>query len=82
MTNNTQIEINIIFGRYDQTAIKGFNKDLTAIAEKWDLKTKYTSFSVVEKQKSNVKRLKDIDASGVRRSKRLAEKKIAKKIRL
>ena len=29
MTNNTQIEINIIFGRYDQTAIKGFNKDLT-----------------------------------------------------
>jgi hypothetical protein len=79
MTNNTQIEINIIFGQYDQTSIEGFNKDLNAIAEKWGLKTKSTSFSVVEKPKSQVKRLKDIDASGVRRSKRQAEKQLLKK---
>ncbi len=35
--------------------------DLNAIAEKWGLKTKSTSFSVMEKPKSQVKRLKDID---------------------
>ena len=51
MTNNTQIEINIIFGRYDQAAIEGFSKDLAAIAVKWDLQTKATNFTVIEKKK-------------------------------
>ncbi len=76
MSNNSQIEINIIFGRYDQAAIEGFSKDLAALAVKWDLQTKATSFSVVEKKKRRIKRLKTIDVSVLRRSQRIAKKQL------
>ena len=74
MNNNSQIEINIIFGRYDQAAIEGFSKNLAAIAVKWDFQTKATSFSVVEKKKMRIKSLKGIHVSDLRRSQRLAQK--------
>ena len=79
MNNNSLIEINIIFGRYDQAAIDGFSKDLTAIAEKWHLQTKATSFTVIEKKTTKVKRLKEINVANLRRSQRLEQKQLLKK---
>ena len=76
MSNNSQIEINIIFGRYDQATIEGFSKDLAAIAVKWDLQTKATSFSVVEKTTKKIKRKKPIVVSDLRRSKRIEQKQM------
>ena len=77
--NNSLIEINKVFGRYDQAAIEGFSKDLNAIAEKWHLQTKATSFSVIENKKARIKRLKPKYVSDIRRSQCQAEKQLQKK---
>ena len=74
MSNNSQIEINIIFGPYDQATIEGFSKDLAAIAVNWDLQTKATSFSVVERTTKRIKRKEPIVVSDLRRSQRIEQK--------
>ena len=71
MNNQSQIEIQMVFGQYDKTLIDGFCKDLSALAEKWQLQTKSTCFSIKEQKKKRIKRL---DATELRRSSRLAAK--------
>ena len=53
MNNHSQIEIQMVFGQYDQTLIDGFSKDLAALAEKWQLQTKSTCYSFKETKKSD-----------------------------
>ena len=74
MDSNLIIELNVVFARYDQATINGFSVDLAAIAEKWALQTKTTSFSVKEKRR----RVKRLNANGdvpKRRSPRLEAKR-------
>ena len=51
MNNQSQIEIQMVFCQYDQTLIDGFSKDLAALAEKWQLQTKSTCYSIKEQKK-------------------------------
>jgi hypothetical protein len=74
MNNQAQIEIHVVFGQYEQTLIDGFSIDLAALAEKWQLQTKSTSYSVIHTRKKKFKRLKSMDAHDLRRSARLAAK--------
>ena len=66
--------INKVFARYDQATIDGFSIELTALAEKWNLETKATTFSVKEK-KRRVKRINAIGDDAKRRSARLEAKR-------
>ena len=72
MNTNLIVELNIVFARYDQVNIDGFSVKLAALAEKWNLETKATSFSVKEK-KRRVKRINSIGDDAKRRSPRLEE---------
>ena len=74
MDSNLIVELNIVFSRYDQATIDGFSIELTALAEKWNLETKSTTFSVKEK-KRRVKRINVIGDDAKRRSSRLESKR-------
>lgn len=50
MSNTSEIEVNFVFNRYDQKSLERFTKDLTALAAKWQLHTKSTSFIVREQK--------------------------------
>ena len=45
---NSEIEVKIVFDRYNQQALERFTKELNALAEKWKLNTKTTTLTVRE----------------------------------
>ena len=43
MNKKSEVEVKIVFDRYNQHALENFTKDLTALAAKWKLPTKIKS---------------------------------------
>ena len=74
MNNNLIIELNVVFARHEQATSDGFSWDLAAMAEKWNLETQATSFTVKQK-KRRVKRINAIGDDARRRSPRLEAKR-------
>jgi hypothetical protein len=66
-----QVEIKVVFARYDQSTINGLSVDLATKAEKWKLETKATSFTIKEKK---MKKINNKNINKVRRWMRLKQK--------